>query len=269
MNSELVDVVAALTDGAFGAYLDFACLTGSAVDRADPDADVDVIAVLKVATPPDEAVRMRLDFSAEYGRLHYRLGRRPDLEWPGEVAFASDVVSARTGAAFQRGRPSGIEPAPLDTPWRYWISMVASGFPVSGFERHADEAGLCSQAIVRQQLSSKLPLGGSISLSEFLAAESWWKQWRLPTGSSLRGRYVVANVTHALAALSATREVSIRDGVIAVDSRGVRRWEESLRPPVEPPFLDGFQPQYCIAAVRAHDEIIESEGTDEDSHRPS
>ncbi|BEL07221.1 hypothetical protein Q0Z83_054120 [Actinoplanes sichuanensis] len=88
----------------FGRCLDFACLTGSAADRYDPDADIDVIAVLKTTTPVNEAVRMRLHFSAEYSWLHRRFTRRPDFEWPGEVTYSSDLEVALAGAAFQRNR---------------------------------------------------------------------------------------------------------------------------------------------------------------------
>ncbi|BAJ29149.1 MULTISPECIES: hypothetical protein [Kitasatospora] len=249
----MFEEIKALADRVPAGRASFVILTGSAVDRSGPAGDIDLVVVLRDEVPLEEAVDLRVAFSAEYARLHRRFDRHPDLEWPGEVLFARDLRTARRGAAFRRDPSGVILPGPLDEPWRYWISMVASGTAVRGAAEHAEQAAGCAAALVRQQLSRILPYGGTVRLDRFLALPGWWEEWRLPTAGSPRGEAVRTRLVRALARIAAAGEIALAGERVTLPGPTVRGWGERLEPgPAAPPDLDAYHVQYCFAAAQAY-----------------
>lgn len=158
-----------------GASISFAALTGSIAQRsATAESDIDILVVLEDDSGTEQAWAFREAFTAEYVRLHVKTGRSPDLEWPGEVIGPHELKATLDGAAFTSADP--LEPVSADVPYRYWLSMLACGVPLTG----AVDASNASTALAADQLLAwALDRYGIEEVGE----APWFEVWRLRQAS--------------------------------------------------------------------------------------
>lgn len=160
----------------------FACLTGSTLDgpAANPGSDIDLLIVLPDDVSLAQAVHGRTLFTRRYIDLHHAHNRTPDHDWPGEVLYLRDLHAALNGATFGPTPQEGAPP-PLcsrDQPFRYWVSMIATGIPLTGAPQFQAYAAECAQLIARHATHSLRPCP---AMSASMDAEQYWKtQWKLP-----------------------------------------------------------------------------------------
>lgn len=114
----------------------FSCLTGSILNSKTPGrrSDVDIVVVLPNEFCITDAARLRTEFTRRYIELHRSYGRSPDISWPGEVLYVDDLDRALEGAVFDaHGHADSPPPlCPPDLPYRYWTSMIATGWALTG-----------------------------------------------------------------------------------------------------------------------------------------
>jgi len=172
---KLLQDTAAIIEDVFASAELFSCITGSVLD---PDtrsgSDIDIVVVLPAAVPVPRALALRAEFTRRYVALHHTHQRTPDLTWPGEVLYLDDLHHALNGAAFARNPHGGDTPelCPDDQPYRYWISMIATGHPLTGpaaFEQNADA---CADLIARHATAA--------GASQDDRHDYWQHTWHLP-----------------------------------------------------------------------------------------
>lgn len=173
----------------FGGMAVFSCLTGSILDAPlnSNASDIDLLVVLRDDIELEDAVIARGGFTRFYLGLHRRFGRAPDLEWPGEVLYQRDIDDALRGATFDRVRTLGAAPelCPLDQPYRYWISMVATGLPLTGVEAFECYAQRCAR-LVTTHATARL-MNDDLEVDRY-----WWEYWQLPVPNDAGRTWCIA-----------------------------------------------------------------------------
>lgn len=147
--TDLILAATAAVHDAFGDAPVFSCLTGStATDSDAPDSDIDLLVVLPNELPVAEAIQQREIFTHNYIRLHTTFNRTPDLQWPGEVCYATDLDDAINGGAFDLASGPKLRLCPDDQPYRYWTSMCATGIPLTGSAAFTDYSTRCLATLI-------------------------------------------------------------------------------------------------------------------------
>lgn len=168
---------AAGIEAIFGDMATLSCLTGSALESTpnSSDSDVDIVVVLRDDAELQEALTARTEFTSFYVRLHHEHGYVPDLEWPGEVLYQRELEDALQGAAFDANPRSTTAPALCteDQPYRYWVSMVATGCPLTGAEIFEGYAESCAK-LVAVHSAAALTDDNSDPLNY------WEENWHIP-----------------------------------------------------------------------------------------
>lgn len=161
----------------FGDRAIFSCLTGSALDATltSPKSDIDLVIVLRNDVDQGEALAIRAVFTRFYTNFHRHHGYVPDYQWPGEVLYQCDLDDALRGAAFSW--KSELEVAPSlctnDWPYRYWVSMVATGIPLTGAPAFRYYARCCASLIAMHATV--------VLTNEDSALDTYWSEnWHLP-----------------------------------------------------------------------------------------
>ncbi|WP_280453477.1 nucleotidyltransferase domain-containing protein [Nocardia cyriacigeorgica] len=148
-STDLIVAATAAIDDAFGDTPLFSCLAGStATDSDTSDSDIDLLVVLPNQLSVAEARQQRENFTRNYIRLHTAFGRAPDLQWPGEVCYASDLDDAISGGAFDLATVPQLRLGPEDQPYRYWASMCAAGIPLTGSAAFTDYSTRCLAMLI-------------------------------------------------------------------------------------------------------------------------
>lgn len=176
----------------FGDMAVFSCLTGSTLDAAStsPSSDVDLVIALRNDVDHEDALAIRTMFTRFYTSFHRHHGHVPDYQWPGEVLYQRDLDDALQGATFSRNSQLDTAP-PLctnDRPYRYWVSMVATGIPLTGapaFEHYAQSCARLVATHAKAMLSNEDP-----------AIETYWADnWHLPVPNDADRTWRVAQET--------------------------------------------------------------------------
>lgn len=164
----------------FGGAEEYALLCGSlAQGAASPTSDIDVLVAVRDDVPLARAQEMRARFEQGYRQLHQDLGRTPDEQWPGEVMYARDAHRAVRGSAllFEDGQ---LTIAHESLPFRYWLSMQASGQPLSSPARSATVCLEACAELTRWRLwalADGRPWRSDVA--ELLDPTVWLRDWRL------------------------------------------------------------------------------------------
>ncbi len=150
MTTDLQSDLRAAVTRAFRGAEEFSCLAGSrAHGRHHPGSDIDVVVVLPDSITPKRALDARAAFTHEYIELHLRHGAPPDLRWPGEVLQLRDLHVGLAGNAFTLPAPDDgpLELCELEQPYRYWISMLATGVAITNEHAFRSASAACTSAI--------------------------------------------------------------------------------------------------------------------------
>ncbi|NLT56878.1 MAG: hypothetical protein GXX79_20405 [Actinomycetales bacterium] len=155
LDSGLLTDATTVVKDSFDGKESFSCLTGGIVSgTATGTSDIDLVVVLPAHIPLAEAMRFREAFTRHYVDLHRRHHRTPDLDWPGEVLYTTDLAAALDGAVFLDHRPeTPLSLCPPDQPYRYWISMIATGVALTHPAAFEDAAIRCAAAIANHLLT--------------------------------------------------------------------------------------------------------------------
>jgi predicted nucleotidyltransferase len=138
---EATNACRALVDGLGKQNVAFALLTGSraaGVHRAD--SDIDVLVVLAPTVDLHGGLELHSQFVERYLLMHQVLGARPDVEFPGELLLHRNLHDVLSGAAFTHSADGKCGLVSPDEPYRYWLSMFASGTPIAGRPLHLQTA---------------------------------------------------------------------------------------------------------------------------------
>ncbi|MFI2279625.1 nucleotidyltransferase domain-containing protein [Nocardia beijingensis] len=224
------DLIAAATAAVFDAFGDapvFSCLAGStATDSDTPDSDIDLLVVLPNELPAAEAIQQREKFTHNYIRLHTTFDHTPDLQWPGEVCYASDLDDAINGGAFDLATGAQLRLCPDDQPYRYWASMCAAGIPLTGSGAFTDYSTRCAATLINHiefnRLAGTTPSGQQPHIHPPELAE-----WRI--SPTLTAGYIA------------------RTGA----PESLRAWRRSLREPSDQPCLDTWIERWRSIATEA------------------
>ncbi|CAL9576101.1 hypothetical protein SUDANB95_04899 [Actinosynnema sp. ALI-1.44] len=227
-----------------GAELCSAMAGSTVAGTVSATSDIDVVVVLPDRLPLRRAVTAREHFTQQYVALHKDLGRTPDLEWPGEVLYAGDAVAGMRGAAFDlSAADEGLVMSAAEEPYRYWISMIATGHAATGGDAFERCARWCAHVMARHVLLSG-PVEGRVdrpltpSVATVLRSRAWSEDWGLGE-AEVRGRLAEA----------VSREVR------QLRERGVQdllEWRDSLRNPSSRPVLDEDISRWRDVARAAH-----------------
>jgi predicted nucleotidyltransferase len=246
---------------AFGGQEVFSCLTGSiASGTATPASDIDLLVVLPDHLPLAEASAGREIFTRLYVDLHRRHRRTPDLRWPGEVLFAADLDTALAGGVFVLDDATGrLTLCQADQPYRYWVSMIAAGVPLShptAFERAAHR---CATTIVRHLLSEIAAGVSRLPSVEDVTGSSLWHDW---------GLRAPARRTAGSTALASEIDAACRR--IWRDGPGVlENWRSQLHRPTTAPPLEQWAARWSSAAHQATSGIPDMRASNPPSSSPS
>lgn len=144
---------------AFRGSEEYSCLSGSvATGTATTGSDIDLLVVLRDDVGWGDAITGREAFTRGYVELHRRYRRPPDLEWPGEVLYAKDLGVALCGACFDIDRNTGsVSWSHPSVSYRFWVSMVATGIPLTGHRRFAADAERSAEIIAGHARSAAHP----------------------------------------------------------------------------------------------------------------
>jgi hypothetical protein len=154
LSGSLLRDVAVVVHRAFDGLESFSCLSGStATGCGTATSDIDVLVVLPDRLPLPEAITRRGTFTQGYLSLHRHCRREPDRVWRGEGRYARDLAPALAGAAFDLASPARrLAPCPAEEPYRYWISMIASGTAVTGATEFSHASRRCASMIAHHLL---------------------------------------------------------------------------------------------------------------------
>ncbi len=178
--TDLIDAATAAVIDAFADTPVFACLTGSAANDTDThDSDIDFLVVLPNDLPLTQAAQQREVFTRNYIRLHTRYGRSPDLQWPGEVCYAADLDAGIAGGAFDLDTGPRLRLCPDDRPYRYWVSMAATGIPLTGHTAFTSYTIQCGATILDHIGYHRLLATGTMHEEPFQAAAPEWAEWKV------------------------------------------------------------------------------------------
>ena len=161
----------------FGDRAIFSCLTGSALDATatSPSSDIDLVIVLRNDVDQGEALAIRAMFTRFYTSFHRGHGYVPDYQWPGEVLYQCDLDDALRGATFRRNSQPDATPrlCTNDWPYRYWVSMVTTGIPLTGALTFRCYAQSCARLIAAHATR--------VVANEDPAVDTYWAEnWHLP-----------------------------------------------------------------------------------------
>ncbi len=177
----------------FGDATEFSCLTGSCIDStANSDrSDLDLVVVLRDNIELVEALTFRAEFTRFYIRLHQDHDRAPDLKWPGEVLYRSELDDALHGATFKDSGRSITAPTLCgpDKPYRYWVSMVATGIPLTGaaaFTPYAEASARLLATHAAMMLASERKTDSK---------HYWATTWHLPVPTETNRAWRIARQT--------------------------------------------------------------------------
>lgn len=161
----------------FGDLAVFSCLTGSALDATATwtSSDIDLVVVLRNEVDHEDALPIRDLFTRFYTSLHRYHDHTPDYQWPGEVLYQCDLDDALRGATFRRNSQPDATPrlCTNDWPYRYWVSMVATGIPLTGALAFRCYAQCCARLIAAHATR--------VVANEDPAVDTYWAEnWHLP-----------------------------------------------------------------------------------------
>lgn len=195
---------AAGIEAIFGDMASFSCLTGSALEATfnSSDSDVDLVVVLRDDAELLEALAARTEFTSFYVRLHHEHGHVPDLEWPGEVLYQRELDDALQGAVFEAEPRSATAPALCaeDQPYRYWVSMVATGCPLTGAEAFERYAETCARLIAVHAAGALADEGSNLN-------SYWTEYWHLPVPNDTDRTWRIARQTRHVGITSTPSEL--------------------------------------------------------------
>ncbi|MCX4093186.1 nucleotidyltransferase domain-containing protein [Nocardia sp. alder85J] len=226
--TDLVDAATAAVHDAFAGTPVFACLTGSAATDTDTlDSDIDLLVVLPDDLPIAQATQRREAFTRNYIHLHALFERSPDLQWPGEVCYAADLDAGIAGGAFDLQTGPQLRLCPEDRPYRYWVSMGATGIPLTG---RAVYTAQCATTLLNHIGYNRLIAARSVDEQPFSIAAREWAEWKVDpiTVGNKTPRYPVDRNPNYLA------------------------WRDRLQPPRQPPPLDRWIKHWREVAIDAH-----------------
>lgn len=176
----------------FGDRAVFSCLTGSAVDGTAicPSSDIDLVIVLRNDVAQSEVLAIRAMFTRFYAIFHRHHGYVPDYQWPGEVLYQSDLDDALRGATFRRNSQPDAVPrlCTNDWPYRYWVSMVATGMPLTGTPAFRRYAQSCARLMATHAMR--------LAANGYSTGDTYWAEnWHLPVPSEADRTWRVAEET--------------------------------------------------------------------------
>jgi hypothetical protein len=178
----------------FGAMALFSCVTGSSADASaeSPRSDIDLVVVLHDHVDLDSALSVRAEFTHFYMRLHRDYGYTPDLKWPGEVLYRRDLDDALRGATFSRtARPDAVPTlCAHDQPYRYWVSMIATGIPLTGTEPFTSYAQACAILLAKHAAAALVN-------EDYEPRQYWAESWHLPIPDEASRTWRIARHTQA------------------------------------------------------------------------
>ncbi|WP_162830000.1 hypothetical protein [Amycolatopsis palatopharyngis] len=178
----------------FGAMALFSCVTGSSADSLSesPRSDIDLVVVLHDHVDLHSALSARAEFTRFYIGLHRDYGYTPDLKWPGEVLYRRDLDNALRGATFARAaRPDAVPPlCTHDQPYRYWVSMIATGIPLTGTEPFTSYAQACAILLAKHATAA-------LANETYEPRQYWAESWHLPIPCEASRTWRIARHTQA------------------------------------------------------------------------
>lgn len=200
----------------FGERALFSCLTGSVLDAIAtwPSSDIDLVVVLRNDVDYRDALAIRAMFTRFYTSLHRNHGHVPDYQWPGEVLYQCDLDDALRGAAFSWKSELEVTPSLCtnDWPYRYWVSMVATGIPLIGAPAFRYYARCCASLIAMHATA--------VLTNEDSALDTyWWENWHLPVPNDADRTWRIAE------GIGRTREEQVQSEL--------RPYEVSAKPALE------------------------------------
>ncbi|WP_280379490.1 nucleotidyltransferase domain-containing protein [Nocardia wallacei] len=220
-SAALIAAATAAVQDAFGTIPVFSCLTGSTATGTDTtDSDIDLFVVLPNHLPLDEAVRRRETFTRNYIHLHATFGRPPDLQWPGEVCYTTDLDAAINGGAFDLDSEPALRLCSPDDPYRYWVSMSATGIALTGHTEFRKYNARCVST-----LRSHIGYNRLITPEPPHDADaSEWEEWNIDTvrvGCGIRDFTSMQNVDYR-----AWRQQLQRPGQLPQLDRWIEHWRK-------------------------------------------
>lgn len=178
----------------FGAMAVFSCITGGSAEKfaKSPNSDIDLVIVLRDHVDLTCALTVRALFTRSYLKLHRDYGCTPDLQWPGEVLYLRDLDDALRGATFERAVQLNGAPTLCadDQPYRYWISMIATGIPLTGIDMFGVYAEACASLLADHATA--------VLATENTDSERYWAEnWHLPVPCGRGRTWRIARHTRA------------------------------------------------------------------------